>query len=133
VRATMREEQFMRAMKLVVVMAIVVMGLTAVSLGEKNKFGISDVQKLTLNKQIRVGEVLLPKGQYKVEHTMQGEEHIMVFTQMDKTKPVVAKVKCQLVPLPKKADQTQLVYQTSANEYLLQELVFRGDTAKHVF
>ena len=44
------------------------------------------------------------------------------------------KAKCQLVQLSKKADQTRTVYQTNAaNERVLQELVFAGDTAKHVF
>ena len=44
------------------------------------------------------------------------------------------KVKCTLVPLPKKADKNQTIYQSNAgNERVLQELVFRGDTSKHVF
>jgi hypothetical protein len=44
------------------------------------------------------------------------------------------KAKCQLVQLSKKADQTRTVYQTNAaKERVLQELVFAGDTAKHVF
>ena len=44
------------------------------------------------------------------------------------------KVKCQLIQLEKKADQTRTVYQlNAANERVLQELVFAGDTAKRVF
>jgi hypothetical protein len=49
-----------------------------------------------------------------------------------KVQPV--KVKCQLVQLGNKADQTRTVYaMNGANERVLQELVFAGDTAKHVF
>jgi hypothetical protein len=44
------------------------------------------------------------------------------------------KAKCQLVQLGGKADQTRTVYAlNSANERVRQELVFAGDTAKHVF
>ncbi len=44
------------------------------------------------------------------------------------------KVKCTLVPLKTKAEQNQTIYQLNAvNERVLQELVLRGDTAKHVF
>jgi hypothetical protein len=43
-------------------------------------------------------------------------------------------VKCTLVPLPQKAAADQTIYQLNAsNERVLQELVFRGDSAKHVF
>jgi len=43
------------------------------------------------------------------------------------------KVKCTLVPLGQKAQQSQTIYQVAGNERIVQELVFRGDTAKHVF
>jgi hypothetical protein len=37
------------------------------------------------------------------------------------------------VPLERKAEQSQTVYQIAGNDRIVQELVFRGDTAKHVF
>ncbi len=44
------------------------------------------------------------------------------------------KVKCTLVPLEKKADHNEEIYKVDGNnERVLQELVFRGDTSKHVF
>jgi hypothetical protein len=44
------------------------------------------------------------------------------------------KVKCTLVPLGKKADHNEEIYQVDAsNQRVLQELVFSGDTSKHVF
>jgi hypothetical protein len=75
---------------------------------------------------------LLPAGEYVVRHTMQGEEHIMVFERASSQEEF--KVKCTLVPLTQKADQDRKIYQLNAtNEKVLQELVFRGDMAKHVF
>ncbi|HUO25345.1 MAG TPA: hypothetical protein VMU61_06735 [Candidatus Aquilonibacter sp.] len=74
----------------------------------------------------------MPAGDYEVRHTMQGEEHIMVFKSL-RTKEETS-VKCTLVPLGHKAGQNQTVYQlNAANEKVVEELVFRGDSAKHVF
>lgn len=72
-------------------------------------------------------------GEYVVRHTMEGQEHVMVFHAVNH-KVQDVKVKCQLVQRSKKADQTRIVYQlNAANERVLPELVFAGDTAKHVF
>jgi len=124
----------MRAARFGAVLALLVICFSMLSLAERNKFGVSDTQRIAFSKAVKVGDAVLPKGEYKVQHTMQGEEHIMVFTQMNASKPATSKAKCQLVTLPKKADQTQLVYQTQGSaDPVLQELIFKGDTAKHVF
>ena len=99
----------------------------------KNEFGIHDTGRVTFHSPTRVAGNLLPAGEYVVRHTMEGQEHIMVFQSVNR-KVQDVKAKCQLVPLGKKADQTRTVYQlNAANERVLQELVFAGDTAKHVF
>jgi hypothetical protein len=44
------------------------------------------------------------------------------------------RVKCTLVPLGAKADKDQKIYLlNAANVRVLQEMVFKGDSAKHVF
>jgi len=44
------------------------------------------------------------------------------------------KVKCTLVQLGGKSDKTETIFRLNAsNERVLQEFVFKGDTAKHVF
>jgi hypothetical protein len=124
----------MRATKIAAVLAILVFCFSTLALAGHNKFGVSDSQRIVFSKAVRVGDTVLPKGEYKVEHTMQGEEHIMVFTQMNASKPATTKAKCQLVTLPKKAEQTAFTYQSKGSEAaVLQELIFKGDTAKHVF
>lgn len=98
-----------------------------------NNLGIRDSGKIVLNTPTRVAGVLLPAGEYVVRHAMEGPEHVMVFQSVNH-KVQDVKAKCQLVQLGKKADQTRTVYQlNAANERVLQELVFEGDTAKHVF
>jgi hypothetical protein len=65
---------------------------------------------------------------------MEGQDHIMVFHQIGARKPVEVRAKCTLVPLAEKAKGDQKIYLTNAaNEWVLQELIFKGDSAKHVF
>ena len=122
----------MRFMKVV---GVVVCALVLVSMAmatDKN-LGIRDVSHVTFIAPTRVGTALLPAGDYLVRHTMEGQEHIMVFQPVRGKAPEV-KVKCTLVPLAEKASETETIYSVNAaNERVLQELVFRGDTAKHVF
>ncbi len=124
----------MRALKILTVAMIFVLATTVLLQAGQNKFGVSDARKVVFENPVRVGDVLLPKGEYKVLHTMDGDSHIMVFTQQSAKTPVEVKVKCTLVPLTAKAPTTERYYMVNAsNERVLRELVFRGDMAKHVF
>lgn len=122
----------MRLVKFMAVLALVT--IAAMAMAELNQFGVADIQKVTFNDPMKIGQVVLPKGEYKVQHVMEGENHIMIFTQQRVANPAEARVKCQLVKLESKAERTQLLYtQDAGNARILQEIVFRGDTAKHVF
>jgi len=123
----------MRFMKVAGIVALIVFALTLTATAGQNSLGISDVARVTFTTPVRVGTTLLPAGDYTVRHTMEGQEHVMVF-KLTSGKASEVKAKCTLVSLGKKADQTRTVYQVNAsNERVLRELVFRGDTAKHVF
>jgi hypothetical protein len=101
---------------------------------QQNKFGVADKYTVSFSDPVRVGGTLLPKGDYEIRHTMKGDEHIMVFRQVGKTKPIEVSAKCTVVPLSQKAIETQQTYgPNAANERVLHELVFKGDSAKHVF
>lgn len=104
---------------------------SVVALAGGNKLGVKDVNHVKFDSAVRIGTASLPAGEYVVRHTMEGEEHVMVFQRVSGKDEV--KVKCTLVPLPKRADQSQTIYVIAGNERIVQELVFRGDTAKHVF
>jgi hypothetical protein len=123
----------MQSSKIVVLALISVLAL-AVLATAGNKFGVADLRSINFTGNVRIGDVLLPQGEYEVRHVMEGENHVMVFYKLGAGKPVEARVKCTLAPLPQKADQTQKSYEVNAaNEQVLREIVFRGDTAKHVF
>lgn len=121
-------------LKVTAVVAICVFGLTLLASAGQNKFGIADNRTITFADPTRVGDVLLPTGDYQVKHTMDGQNHIMVFRQLHTGKPAEARVKCQLVDLKSKAKHTEQIYVlNAANERVLHILVFEGDTAQHVF
>lgn len=122
----------MRFLKSVAI-SLLVLALVSAAMAGPNSMGIQDVSKVTFVAPIRVGTTLLPAGDYVVRHTMEGAEHIMVFHRTE-GKTAEVKVKCTLVPLGQKAEHNATIYTLdAANVRVLQELVFRGDTAKHVF
>jgi len=123
----------MQSSKVLVLAIVCVMAFAVLASAENNKFGVADVRNVSFAGNVRVGDALLPQGDYEVRHVMEGENHVMVFHKRA-GKPVEARVKCSLVPLPKKASQTAKTFVVNAaNEQVLSELVFQGDTAKHVF
>jgi hypothetical protein len=116
---------------ILVFMFVIMLG--AVSAAE-NQLGIADSYRVTFSEKVRVADTLLPVGNYEIRHVMEGSDHIMVFRQTGTKKPIEVRAKCTLIPLGARADQDQKIYVlNAANERVLQELVFKGDRAKHVF
>jgi len=115
---------------------IAVTGMFALAVscfGEQKSLGIRDEYQITFVEPIRVGTTLLPAGDYVIRHAMEGQDHIMTFHPV-RGKAAEVRVRCTLVPLSTKADKTLTIYElNAANERVLQELIFKGDTAKHVF
>ena len=116
----------------ILVAALVVLGAaTMFASTDSSMAGVALKQDITFNAPTVVGGTLLPAGEYKVTHEMQGSEHIMIFKAI--TGKAEAKAKCNLVPLDQKAKQTEQRYTENAkNERVLIEMQFRGDTSKHV-
>jgi hypothetical protein len=115
---------------ILIVMCIFILG--AVSAAE-NK-AVADTYRVKFPENVRVADTLLPKGDYEIRHVMEGSNHIMVFRQLGTKKPAEVRAKCTLVPLTAKASESQTIYVlNAANQRVLQELVFKGEDAKHVF
>lgn len=111
---------------------ICVLGLSTIIVAADKGMGIHEVSRITFDVPIHVGTALLPAGEYQVRHTMEGQDHVMVFTRAQGKESF--KVKCTLVPLGQKAAQSSTSYElNAANERVLHEMIVRGDTAKHVF
>lgn len=108
--------------------------LAAEQKSQLNKDGVQDKYTTNFTEPIRVGDTLLPTGVYEITHSMKGEQHIMVFHQLQASKPVELKVPCTLVKLEAPAPDTRKSYiLNDNNERVLKEMEFKGDLAKHVF
>jgi len=122
----------MRSWKFIAMLLCVCMVIGTAAAADK-ALGIKDSYRINFVAPVRVGTDILPAGDYTIRHTMEGQDHIMVFHAVQGKTPEI-KVKCTLVPLGQKAERNTTIYMlNAANERVLQELIFRGDTAKHVF
>ena len=120
-----------KRMLAVLIAAILVIGATTMLAAKDNPMGIAPKQDITFAAPTIVGGTLLPAGDYKIIHEMQGTEHIMIFKSVSGKTEV--KAKCSLVPLNEKAKTSEQRFTENAkNERVLVEMTFRGDTAKHV-
>jgi hypothetical protein len=120
-------------MRFLRIVGVFVLLISVSAIASDNKLGIREVSHVKFDAPTRIGAVVLPAGEYTIRHSMEGQEHVMAFQGSNNNKDVF-KVKCTLVQLPRKADQDQSIFELKAgSERVLHELVFRGDTAKHVF
>lgn len=77
-----------------------------------------------------VGNTVLPAGEYKVEHRVNGDEHIMVFTNVD-DKNVRAESKCHMVRSQRKELRSVQAFELVNGQQTLKTLIFKGDTFVH--
>jgi len=84
-----------------IVWCVLMLGLMAAATG--NMAGSQEVGQVAFAAPVRVGTALLQPGIYRVSHTMEGENHILMFRAVGKKGPDV-KVKYTLVQLGKKAE-----------------------------
>ncbi|HEU5450372.1 MAG TPA: hypothetical protein VFU76_00210 [Terriglobales bacterium] len=92
---------------------------------------VGQTRNFTLFDAAQVGGTVLPAGQYKVKHTMEGESHVMVFQQIDGK--ATAKVNCKMVQLEKKVSIGGQTFKTENNVRVLTSITWKGDTIRHEF
>ncbi len=86
---------------------------------------------LKLDKSARAGSVILPAGEYKVSHVMEGSEHVLVMQLKGKNQTF--RVACKMQPLPSKATQDEQHYTYEGQQAVLTGIVFKGDMYFHAF
>jgi hypothetical protein len=115
--------------KIAVVAIITVFILGVAAFAADNTFGAGRTRNITFNNDVKVGDKVLAAGDYKVLHLMEGTEHMLVFKSTANVEMV--RVKCNMVDLGKKSEDTLSEFKMVGNERVLTALVFRGDTYKH--
>jgi hypothetical protein len=108
--------------------------ISAASTGA-NKYGVADKRVVQFYAPVQIENTVVPAGTYEVQHTMDGSDHVMVFSRIDsKHQQTPVRAKCTLLPLNKPVEQTETVFkQNERGELVLVRMQFKGDRAKHVF
>jgi len=113
---------------------ICVMTLGVFAVAGQNQFGVANSYQVSFPEKVWVAGTMLPEGNYEIRHVMDGYKHVMVFRQLGVSKPAGLRALCTIIPLPEMATDSQKNYDiNAANERVLRELIFKGDSAKHVF
>jgi hypothetical protein len=113
-----------------IVLAVVsVVALAAWASDPMVSWKMKDVE---LTAPARAGSVLLPAGEYRITHEMQGTTHILVMERMGKGKQTF-RVPCAMQPLTTVATQDEQHYRYEGKEKILVGLLFKGDNVFHAF
>ncbi len=118
-------------MRKIAAVAVIMLFILGVAFAADSTFGVGKTRNITFNSDTKVGDKVLPAGEYKILHLMEGSEHTLVFKSQNNQEKV--RVKCNMVKLDKKADQTFTELKTVGSDRILTGLVFRGDDYKHAF
>ena len=116
--------------KLAIVLAVV--SLVALAAWADDAMVSWKSKDIKLEASARVGSVVLPAGEYRVTHEMQGTQHTLVMARTGKGKQTF-RVLCSMEPLPKAATQSEQHYRYEGKEKILTGLVFKGDKVFHAF
>ncbi len=98
-------------------------------------------------RDVRVGDVTLKPGRYRLQHRVEGDEHFVRFEALATAAPSAQKtadgvavpagrageVKCQLEPLPDKVEETKLHLLNEEGGQRLLKVLIRGENVAHVF
>jgi gentisate 1,2-dioxygenase len=93
--------------------------------------------------QVKAGDAVLKPGMYQVQHVVEGSDHVIVFKEMDMpagykmgNTPVgkeVARIKCKIEPIAKKAPNTRITLRTNAaGEKEIGAVQVAGEAFKHL-
>lgn len=95
--------------------------------------GVGKTQTINFITDVKVADKVLPAGEYRVQHVMEGDNHIMVFRSLANNSEQ-ARVKCNMVELKTKAGQTSSEILKNPNgDRVVTAITFAGTRYKHQF
>jgi hypothetical protein len=106
-------------------------------------FTIGKKGEVHFNIQVKAGDATLKPGMYQVQHVEEGGAHVIIFKEMEMpagykmgNTPVgkeVARIKCMVEPVAKKAGNTKITLRTNAaGEKAVAEVQVAGEAFKHL-
>jgi hypothetical protein len=126
------------------VSAIAVSNLAASAADDKTKdFTIGKKGVIHFNVPVRAGDTLLQPGMYQLQHTVEGNDHVVIFKSVAMpagyrhgntpvSNDVTARIKCKVVAA-EKVNRTQITLRTNAaGEKEIVEVQVAGEAFRHL-
>lgn len=95
---------------------------------------VGEKEEITIRVETMVGGVPLAPGPYRVQHRVEGSDHFVRFTRLEKRGGEdPPEIKCRLEPLGEKAANTTIFSRKEKDGVHVTRILIRGETAAHVF
>ena len=113
----------------------------AIAQEHEHAMKVGKTGEVTFDTQTKIGDLTLPPGRYKFQHTVESTGHFVYFIQWNKQLPAsygVSKTKpgevpCRLEPLEKKASQTLIYSVQEDGVKRVTRVEIAGENVAHVF
>jgi hypothetical protein len=129
----------------VMVAATVVLITTVAAAADQKVIKVGKKGEVMLSQETQVGDLTLKPGHYQMQHRVDGEDHMIHFTELKgihrnpsyESAPTgtvhPGEVKCRLEPMNAKASQTAVTMSTEGGTRRITRIEIAGENVAHVF
>lgn len=140
----MKTHRFWLMLLAVAVLALVTNGASAAAAGDEQEVKVGKTGEVMFTTEIRIGDVTLVPGHYRLEHHTEGSDHFVQFTLMkgihnpnEPGRPTgfaeAGKIKCRLEPLNQKVRQTTVYSREEDGRRRVARILVAGENVAHLF
>ena len=129
----------------VMVAAMVVLSTTVAAAADQQVIKVGKKGEVMLDQETQVGDLTLKPGHYQMQHRVDGEDHMIHFTELKgvhrnpsyQSSPTgtahPGEVKCRLEPMNAKASETRVTLSTEGGVRRITRIEIQGENVAHVF
>lgn len=129
----------------VMVAATVVLITTVAAAADQQAIKVGKKGEVMLSQETQVGDLTLKPGHYQMQHRVDGEDHMIHFTELKGIHRTPyypsgptgtahpGEVKCRLEPMNAKASQTAVTMSTEGGMRRITKIEIAGENVAHVF
>ena len=132
----MKKRWFLLALS-IVVSGLFLLGVAYATAEESphHQIKVGKTGAMRLDQETRIGEIVLPPGEYRFVHRVEGGDHYVHFSKAKRTGHDVhpGEVRCQLEALSKKASQTAITTMDEGGTRRITRIEVAGENVAHVF
>lgn len=128
----------------VMVAAIVALGVSFAAAADQQVVKVGKKGEIKFTQDTQVGDLTLKPGHYQMQHRVEGEDHMIHFTELKMAhNPYYpsgptgtahpGEVKCRLEPMNAKASETRVTVNTEGGVRRITRIEIAGENVAHVF